>query len=112
METCSLEYLETLFIKVFEMKLKASIERKLDDLKNLPLYMLVREQTHVMLMLEIFVRRLDAEVLRGIITKTIFGNNAAQNQLTKFLIEKAENAKKERIPNFEARCSELDSQNI
>lgn len=112
LETCSLEYLEALFIKIFETKLKASIERKLDDLKNLPLYMLVREQTHVMLMLEIFVRRLDAEVLRGVITKTIFGNNAAQNQLTKFLIEKADNAKKEHIPNFEARCSELDSQNI
>lgn len=35
--------------------------------------MLVREQTHVMLMLEIFVRRLDADTIRGKITKTLYG---------------------------------------
>jgi hypothetical protein len=51
-------------------------------------------------MLEIFVRRLDADVLKGKITKTLYGPDAQPNELTKYLIETSDNAKRDKIPNF------------
>lgn len=60
-------------------------------------------------MLEIFVRRLDSETLRGKITKTVFGQDAAQNELTRYLIEVADCAKRQKIPTFAERCGDLDS---
>jgi hypothetical protein len=63
-----------------------------------------------MLFLEIFVRRLDAETLKTKVTKTLYGDSTAQNELTKFLISTADDAKSQKIPKFEERCADLTPQ--
>ena len=73
METCSLTYLEDLFVRIFETKLKTSLSKKKEGLNNVGLYMLIREQTHVMLFLEIFVRRLEADTIKNRVTKVLYG---------------------------------------
>jgi hypothetical protein len=39
-----------------------------------------------MLMLEIFVRRLDADTIRNKITKTLYGSDAQPTEFTKYII--------------------------
>jgi hypothetical protein len=37
-------------------------------------------------MLEIFVRRLESDVMRGRVTQSLYGNDAATNKLTVYFI--------------------------
>lgn len=78
LETCSLEQLEYLMVKYHNL-FKSIIEKSLvtgpvgmsEDQQNeqaLRRYMLVREKTHVFLFLEVMVRRIDAELLKGKVT--------------------------------------------
>ena len=62
--------------------------------------MLVREKTHVFLFLEVMVRRLDAETLKGQITQAIYGKQCQANELTKYLILTANDAKSQKIDSF------------
>ena len=107
LETCSLAYLQELFVRIWDTKLKSSLETTFDGLQPKDLYMLVREKTHVMLFLEIFVRRIDSDTLKGRITKTVCGHDAENNTLIRYLIKEADRAKCEPHTTFLERCAEL-----
>jgi hypothetical protein len=64
LETCNINYLEELLMTIFKTKLQTSLNKDITLYKQQDYYNLVREKTHVLLMLEIFVRRLDATILR------------------------------------------------
>jgi predicted nucleotide-binding protein (sugar kinase/HSP70/actin superfamily) len=93
-ETCSLEYLEQLMAHYFEQKFKKTLEKSVLDGDSLTRYLTVREKTHVFLLIEICVRRLDSDALKNKVTKQIYGQQAPANELTKYLIKKGEEASK------------------
>lgn len=56
-------------------------------------YLLIREKTHLFLFLETMIRRIDAEQVKGEITKKLYGNMCKGNELTTYLIVTASKAK-------------------
>lgn len=87
LETCSKERLEELLINIFVSRIQPSLQKDLVHLSQLELYNTVREKTHVLLMLEIVVRRLDPkEAIRGRVNKTLYHGDDAGNELIKYFI--------------------------
>lgn len=61
---------------------------------------MVREKTHIFLFLETMVRRLDAERIKGNMTRSLYGANCKGNELTTYLIVTASKAKAQEIDGF------------
>ena len=73
----------------------------------LEFYLLVREKTMIMQMIEVGYRRLNADVIKEKIHVKLYGKETEMNELTKVLIKIGQNGKKEMIKDFKASCSEL-----
>ena len=67
-------------------------------------YLLVREQTHTFLFLETMVRRIDAEHLKGPLTKKLYGERCKGNELTTYLIVTANKKKSQPLEGFMSVC--------
>ena len=63
-------------------------------------YLMVREKTHIFLLLETMVRRLDVNRLKGPITCGLYGENCKGNELTSYFIITANKALSEEIDGF------------
>lgn len=68
LETCSPAYLAKLLITYFVKFQKTLSEQYDPSMSELNWYLLVREKTHIFLFLEIMVRRIDTDDLKGIVT--------------------------------------------
>jgi hypothetical protein len=107
-ETCSLENLEQLMVKYFDSRFKKTLEKSVVDGDPLTRYLTVREKTHVFLLIEICVRRLDADTIKNNVTKQIFGPQAPANELNKYLIKQGEEASKGvGVEDFIKACDSL-----
>jgi len=61
------------------------------------LFNFVREKTFIMVFYEIMYRRLPAQVIKEVFHRRIYGQECAENELSKSLIGVAAQAKKEHI---------------
>ncbi len=70
-------------------------------------YNLVKEKTYIMVFYEIVYRRLPVKTVKEVIHRRLYGENSAQNELTKFLSEYAAKAKREPIKGFDEICKDF-----
>ena len=61
--------------------------KKTFDLPAKQIYLLAREKTHVFLLLEIVLRRLDNDTLRYKVDKALFGEESGGKEIIKYLIQ-------------------------
>lgn len=73
------------------------------DIPSNELYHLVREKTHIMLFLEIMVRRLDIHVLKVKINAAL-GYPEDSNELIRYLTKTANSFKSTPVPGFSNKC--------
>ena len=109
LETCPLNYLPEILIEYFsDFKNRLDAETT-DPFEN---YLLMREQTNVFLFIEIIVRRLELEQLKKVVSKQIFGQNSAENELFKFLIDVSSQAQRKlKFNDLITQLPELNSVN-
>ena len=73
LEWCSLEQLEAIMLKYFAQFQETLGKQFEPSMSPLERYHLIREKTHIFLFLETMVRRIDAERIKGEITKKLYG---------------------------------------
>ena len=82
-------------------QLQETLAKQFDhEMSPVQRYLLVREKTHVFLFLETMIRRLDAERIKGELTRNLYGAMCKGNELTTYLIVTANNAKAHEIDGF------------
>ena len=100
LEWCPLDKLEAVMLKYFT-QFQQILDRQFEPgMSPLQRYLLVREKTHILLFLETMMRRLDADRIKGDITKTLYGSMCKGNELTLYLIVTAGKAKSHEIDGF------------
>ena len=81
----------------FQEALAKQFEPSMNPLQR---YLLIREKTHIFLFLETMVRRIDADKIKGEITKKLYGQMCKGNELTTYLIVTSSKAKMHEIDGF------------
>lgn len=100
LEWCSLEQLEAVMLKYFA-QFQESLGKQFEpSMSPLQRYLLIREKTHLFLFLETMVRRIDADRIKGEITRKLYGQMCKGNELTTYLIVTASKAKMHEIDGF------------
>ena len=111
LETCSKEQLADLMVHWHHrFRVEVLAGDKFDDFGDndpIELFNLVREKTFIMIFYEIMYRRLPVQMIKEEVHKRIYGQDCAQNELTRFLIEEAAVGKREPIKGFADKCQDV-----
>ena len=63
--------------------------------------MLIRQKSCILMMYEVFYRRIPANIMRDKVHKSLFGSSSAGNELTKLLIGYTNGAKKKPLHSLD-----------
>lgn len=107
LETCPQERLVDIFVKL-NSRLLGTLEAPFSAFEGeqIGFFNLVREKSHVMAFYEILYRRLAVQMIKTDVHGQLYPDDAAQNKLTKRLVEIAAEGKRAPIPNFAAICKD------